>query len=237
MAWATTGVMGLPRFSAAGDVGRSYAREAGPQEQDRGACWRNAALVIVDMQNDFVRVGAPLEVPDARKTIGAHQQLLEAFRKRNLPVVYTKFISRPHYYILWDWSPQCAPPTRCCWKDHERYYSDIAAGRQCTEIIDELKPDASDVIVEKYGYGAFHETGLDRIIRSFGFNSVVITGTVTQICVEETAREAFHHGFRTTIVTDAVSSFAPDLHAATLKNFAMKFGWTASTGDIVAKLA
>ena len=78
MAWATTGVMGLPRFSAAGDVGRSYAREAGPQEQDRGAFWRNAALVIVDMQNDFVRVGAPLEVPDARKTIGAHQQLLEA---------------------------------------------------------------------------------------------------------------------------------------------------------------
>jgi nicotinamidase-related amidase len=54
-----------------------------------------------------------------------------------------------------------------------------------------------------------------------------VTGTVTQICVEETARQAFHHGYRTTMIADGVSSFAPDLHAATLKNFAMKFGWVA----------
>ena len=65
---------------------------------------------------------------------------------------------------------------------------------------------------------------------------MVVTGTVTQICVEETAREAFHHGFRTTIVEDAVSSFAPDLHAATLKNFNMKFGWVAKSDAIVSKL-
>jgi len=55
---------------------------------------------------------------------------------------------------------------------------------------------------------------------------------VTQICVEETARQAFHHGFRTTLAADAVSSYAPDLHAATLKNFAMKFGWVDSSEHI-----
>ena len=66
--------------------------------------------------------------------------------------------------------------------------------------------------------------------------SLVITGTVTQICVEETAREAFHHGYMTTIVADAVSSFAPDLHAATLRNFAMKFGWAAAAADVIAEL-
>jgi len=53
---------------------------------------------------------------------------------------------------------------------------------------------------------------------------VVIAGTVTQICVEETARESFHHGYRTVLLADAVSSFDPELQAATLKNFAMKFG-------------
>jgi nicotinamidase-related amidase len=210
---------------------------AGPPDEDRGTHWRNSALIVVDMQNDFVRVGAPLEVPDARKTIGAQQSLLRSFRKRSLPVIFTKFISHPHYYLLWDWSPQCQPPTKCCWKGHERFYSDINGNRECTEVIDELRPEPTDIVVEKNGYGAFHNTNLADLLRKFGLNSVVITGTVTQICVEETAREAFHHGFRATLVEDAVSSFAPDLHAAAIKNFGMKFGWVDRSETIVSTLA
>src|SRR5580658_9892816 len=83
------------------------------------------ALVVVDMQNDFVRVGAPLEVPDARATIGAHQALLAAFRSRGLPIVYTKFLSQQEPSLLWEWSPQCRPDTKCCWKGHKRYYADV----------------------------------------------------------------------------------------------------------------
>ena len=63
-----------------------------------------------------------------------------------------------------------------------------------------------------------------------------MTGTVTQICVEETGREAFHHGFRTTMVSDAVSSFDAELHSATLRNFAMKFGWVRTTDEVLALL-
>ena len=236
LALGAAGAFALPHAAGAHHAVQKEPVLSSLQEADKAAHWRNSALIIVDMQNDFVRTGAPLEVPDARKTIPSNQALISAFRKRNLPVVYTKFISYPHYYLLWDWSPQCAPPTKCCWKDHERAYGDIQGRRQCTDIIDELKPLAADVIIEKYGYGAFHETPLEKILRSFGLNSVVITGTVTQICVEETAREAFHHGFRTTVVEDAVSSFAPDLHAATLKNFAMKFGWISDSDTIVSKL-
>jgi nicotinamidase-related amidase len=208
----------------------------GFQDSDQATHWRNSALIIVDMQNDFVRTGAPLEVPSARETISANQSLIRVYRKRNLPVIYTKFLSRPHYYLLWEWSPQCKPPTKCCWKGHERSYKDIDGRRECTEIIDELRPEPNDIIIEKFGYGAFHDTDLSKIVRSFGLNAVVITGTVTQICVEETAREAFHHGFRATVVEDAVSSFAPDLHAATLKNFAMKFGWVSKSENIISKL-
>lgn len=236
MALGTAGAFTLPGMTARGNPATENAITRALAHEDRGTEWRSSALIIVDMQNDFVRSGAPLEVPTARTTIDVNKALIRAFRKRNLPVVYTKFISHPHYYLLWDWSPQCAPPTKCCWKDHERSYSDLAGRRQCTDIIDELKPQAEDIIIEKYGYGAFHETPLERILRSFGLNSVVITGTVTQICVEETAREAFHHGFRATIVEDAVSSFAPDLHAATLKNFAMKFGWVSGSRNIIAEL-
>ena len=73
--------------------------------------------------------------------------------------------------------------------------------------------------------------------RRFERSALVVTGTATQICVEETAREAFHHGFRTTLVEDAVSSFAPNLHAATLENFAMKFGWVTPSDDVLARIA
>jgi len=237
MAFGTAGLFALPHVTAtAGTGGDSRRPDGNLQDIDKGEHWRKSALIVVDMQNDFVRVGAPLEVPSARDTIRQNQALIHAFRKRNLPVIFTKFLSRPHYYLLWDWSPQCAPPTKCCWKGHERSYSDIGA-RQCADVIDELKPSEDDIIIEKYGYGAFHDTLLDKIIRSYGLNSVVITGTVTQICVEETAREAFHHGFRATVVEDAVSSFAPDLHAATLKNFAMKFGWVAKSNVILSTIA
>ena len=203
-------------------------------EQDR---LRNAALIVVDMQNDFVREGAPLEVPDARRTIEPHRALLRAFRSAARPVIYTKFITFPHEALLWEWSPQCRPPTKCCWKGHKRFYPDVGKELDCTEIIDELAPEPGDHLIEKFGYGAFHGTPLADTLRALGVESLVVTGTVTQICVEETAREAFHHGFRTTLVEDAVSSFAPDLHAATLKNFAMKFGWVASSGSVCEALA
>lgn len=236
MAWATAGAVSLPGLVSGEGPAPDHASDKF-QDIDKAGHWRKSALIIVDMQNDFVRVGAPLEVPAARDTIRNNQALIQAFRKRSLPVIFTKFLSRPHYYLLWDWSPQCAPPTKCCWKGHERTYSDIGGRRQCADIIDELKPLEHDIIIEKYGYGAFHDTALEKIIRSSGLNSVVITGTVTQICVEETAREAFHYGFRTTVVEDAVSSFAADLHAATLKNFAMKFGWVAKSDAILSGIA
>ncbi len=69
-----------------------------------------------------------------------------------------------------------------------------------------------------------------------GIESLIVTGTVTQICVEETAREAFHYGYKTTLVSDAVSSYLPDLHAATLKNFGLKFGWVSTTNEVLQAL-
>ena len=194
------------------------------------------ALVVVDMQNDFVRAGAPLEVPDARATIAVQVRLLEAFRVRRLPVLFTRFLSLEDDNLLWRWSPQCHPATRACWPDHARSYDDASAPRACADVIDELAPEPGEPVIDKLGYGAFHGTDLDARLRALGVRSVVVTGTVTQICVEETARAACHHGYATTVVADAVSSFAPDLHAATLRNFAMKFGWVVDADELIAAL-
>jgi len=196
----------------------------------------NPALLIVDMQNDFVRPGAPLEVPDARSTIAAHRTLIADFRARALPIVYTKFIATPYRSLIWNWSPECEPEIKCCWKGHKRDYADSNEALDCTDIIREIYPEPDDLIIEKFGYGAFHGTALADMLHSHDVRSVIVTGTVTQICVEETAREAFHYGFRTTMVEDAVSSFAPNLHAATLENFAMKFGWVSTSNSVLGRI-
>jgi nicotinamidase-related amidase len=194
------------------------------------------ALLVVDMQNDFVRVGAPLEVPEARATIPVHQTLLDVCRGICIPVIYTKFVAGPEPILLWEWSPVHAPPVCSCWKGVGRHYEDVAGELDCSDIIAELYPKPGEPIVEKFGYGAFHDTNLDDLLKAREVESVLVTGTVTQICVEETARESSKRGYRTTIISDAVSSYMPDLHAAVLKNFALKFGWVSPAAAVIDEL-
>jgi nicotinamidase-related amidase len=197
----------------------------------------STALVIVDMQNDFVRVGAPLEVPDARATIPAQRRLLDAFRAAGNLVVFTRFVAGSERTLMWNWSPMIAPPTCCCWPGFVRSYGDVQGELECTAVIDELAPLPGEPQLEKYGYNGFHRTSLTDVLRANGADTVVITGTVTQICVEDTARGAFHEGFQTVVVADAVSSFDPGLHDATLRNIEMKFGRVLRTDDVLTELA
>ena len=196
----------------------------------------STALVVVDMQNDFVRVGAPLEVPDARATIPANQRLLEWFRREGRPVVFTKFVAGPKPTLMWNWSPVIAPPICCCWPGVTRSYGDAAGELECTAVVDELAPLPGEPQIEKYGYGAFHRTPLTDVLRARAVDTVVISGTVTQICVEDTARGAFHEDFQTVVVADAVSSYEPDLHRATLRNIELKYGRVLTTDDLLGEL-
>jgi nicotinamidase-related amidase len=198
--------------------------------------WAKPALVVVDMQNDFVRQGAPMEVPEARATIPQHQRLIAFCRKACIPIIYTRFLSGPNRTLLWEFSPELASPVSACQRGHRRCYADTEVALDCAEVIDEISPQPGDYLVDKQGYGAFHGTNLEATLRSLGVESLIITGTVTQICVEETAREAFHYGFKTTLVSDAVSSYLPDLHVATLRNLALKFGWVSTTEEVLQAL-
>ena len=196
----------------------------------------SAALVVVDMQNDFVRVGAPLEVPDARETIEVQQKLLSWFRERHRPVVFTRFVAGPNRTLMWNWSPVIAPPVCCCWPGFMRSYRDVDGERECIEVIDELTPLPGEHRVDKYGYNAFHRTGLTDILQARGVDTVLITGTVTQICVDDTTRGAFHEGFQAVVVADAVSSYDPELHRGSLRTLAMKYGRVVGSEDALEEL-
>jgi nicotinamidase-related amidase len=194
------------------------------------------ALIVVDMQNDFVRVGAPLEVPDARITIEPIRDTIDLFRRLGCPIVFTRFIAGPKETLLWKWSPQIRPPVNCCKPGFRRRYGDAEGELDCIAVIDELPVDPGDYLVDKYWYGAFFRTNLHDILLCEHVDTTVVCGTVTQICVEETARESFHLGLKTVILSDCVSSYDPGMHAATLKNFALKFGRVMDSGALAAEI-
>ena len=124
----------------------------------------------------------------------------------------------------------------CCWPGFQRTYGDIEGERDCVAVIDELAPLPGEPQVDKYGYNGFHRTRLTDLLVAHGVDTVLITGTVTQICVEDTARGAFHEGFSAAVVSDAVSSYAPELHGASLRTLAMKYGRVVTAQEAVREL-
>ncbi|MPZ52719.1 MAG: isochorismatase family protein [Acidimicrobiia bacterium] len=192
-----------------------------------------AAVLVVDMQNDFVREGAPLEVPSARDTIAAHQRLIGDARKRNIPTMFSRFLSGPEYTLIWEWSPTNGPETKCCWKGHLRYYPDIDREADGSEIIEELAPEPGDHIIEKFGYSAFFRTNTADLLRALGRDTLIVTGTVTQICVEDTVRGALHEGVRVVVASDAVSSFDDELQRVSLRGIEMKYGRVQTVDEIL----
>ena len=117
-----------------------------------------------------------------------------------------------------------------------RTYGDVEGERECIAVVDELAPLPDEPQMDKYGYNAFHRTRLTDLLRAHEVDTVLITGTVTQICVEDTARGAFHEGFQAVVIADAVSSHAPDLHQASLRTLAMKYGRVMPSEEALAEL-
>lgn len=189
-------------------------------------------LLIVDLQNDFVRVGAGMEVPDTRDTIETNQKLIAFARANDMPVIYTKFMAGPRRTLLWTWSPQIEAVNACV-RGFKRHYPDVDKTLDCTDVIDELYPQEGDYIVEKYGYSSFRNTNLLDVLYSLDRDTIIVTGTVTQICVEDTVHEAFHNRINVIVASDAVASFDKELHDAALKNIDMKYGIVRQSDEII----
>lgn len=115
------------------------------------------ALLVIDMQNDFVRPGAPLEVPSARDTIPVISDLVGKFRRKGLPVVYTRYIADDLYQPLaarFGWIAKLRPPVNACVPGHMRHYADRGEMRGAIDVIDELAPLAGETVIDKIYYSA-----------------------------------------------------------------------------------
>jgi len=194
------------------------------------------ALIVVDMQNDFVREGGALEIPDARKRIPYVKKLIQGCRDFSIPIVFVKFVAGPQRTLVWNWSSVISPPVKCCWRNHRRYYPDIGAEREVSEIIDEITVRSEDYVIDKYGYGSFYNTSLEDILRAHDSEHVIICGAAMPICINDTVSGAFHHQFKVAVAADATASFAEESRRYSLALFRAKYARVLDVIDILQEL-
>jgi len=147
-----------------------------------------SALIVVDMQNDFARKGGALYVESAEKVIPAIAKLLKKAREARATVIFTQ-----------DWHSPDDPEFKI-WGPHAVRDTDGA------RIVSELQPRAEEKVVQKVRYDAFYGTDLDHYLRLKGIKNVVVTGTVSNICVLHTAGSAALRWYRVIVPVDALAA-------------------------------
>jgi nicotinamidase-related amidase len=169
------------------------------------------ALVVVDMQNDFVSQGGSLLVPDAEATIPAINGLLELARAHGMRVVYSQDTHR-------DGDPEWQ-----IWPEHAR------EGSWGWNIVDALAPAEDETVICKVRYDAFYGTPLDHLLRLWGVDTLVICGTVANICVHYTAASAALRWYDVVIPRDAISALEPFDLESSLRQTALLFAGRVTT--------
>jgi ureidoacrylate peracid hydrolase len=192
------------------------------------------ALLIVDMQRGFVESGQAMEVPPARQTVAAIRALLDAFRAARLPVIFTAFVYSPSVPLLvGELHPEHKPAPPGAPRGFGRPSSCCLEGDPSTEVIDALAPRVGEPVIRKRWYDAFAGTELDGALRARGVTSLVVTGTMTDICVLSTVVGAFNHEYRISVVEDGVATLWPEIQNATLDIVGRAFGRVVQSRDIL----
>lgn len=169
------------------------------------------ALVVIDMQNDFVQRGGSLLVPDAEATIPAIRRLLKLARLNRMRVVYGQ---DTHHRGDPEWE---------MWPEH------CLEGSWGWEIIAELAPGVDDTVLRKVRYDAFFGTSLDYLLRLWGVDTLIICGTVANIGVQYTAASAALRWYHVVIPRDAISALEPFDLEASLRQTAFVFAGRVTT--------
>jgi ureidoacrylate peracid hydrolase len=173
------------------------------------AAGRTAALVLVDLQNDYVHpdgvfAGAGFVVDDVDGLVAATNALVGAARAAGLPVVWTTTIwaDRAALGRLAERSPFLAK-------------AGLRPGTWGAALLDGLDARPEDLVVEKQRFSAFHETGLADALA--GVETLVVGGVRTDFCVESTVRDAFFHDHDVFVVADATAGYVAHLHEHSLQ--------------------
>jgi biuret amidohydrolase len=204
----------------------------------------STALLIIDMQRDFVEPGGFGEtlgndVSQLRQTIAPLRAVLARAREIGMRVIHTR---EGHQPDLSDCPPaklnRGAPSMRI--GDPGPRGRILIRGEYGHDIIDELAPEPGELVIDKPGKGSFYATDLHAVLTSAGITSLVVTGVTTEVCVHTTVREANDRGYECLVLGDCVGSYFPEFQRVGLSMVAAQggiFGWVAGSTEFLAALA
>ena len=196
------------------------------------------ALIVVDMQRAFLEPGEAMEVPPAREVVPRIQALLTAFRARRLPVVFTEFLyTEAAPLLVGELHPEHRRAAPGAARGFGRPSSSCLAGELNVATVAELAPHPDELVVQKPYYDAFHGTVLDGALRARGVTHLVITGTMTDICVLATVVGGFNREYRITVVEDGVATLWPEIQRATLDIIGRAYGRVQPAKTVVDEIS
>jgi nicotinamidase-related amidase len=202
------------------------------------------ALIIIDMQRDFLEPGGFGEtlgndVGLLKAAVEPCKAVLAAARDAGMLVLHTR---EGHSPDLSD-----APPAKVERGSPSKRIGDpgplgriLVRGEPGHDIIDELYPIDGELVIDKPGKGAFYQTDLQRMLQNDGIENLLVCGVTTEVCVNTTVREANDRGYRCVVLADCCASYFPEFHEMGLKMIKAQggiFGWVAASKDVLAAFA
>ncbi|HDR89324.1 MAG TPA: cysteine hydrolase [Bacteroidetes bacterium] len=177
-----------------------------------------AALLVIDMQKFFLDPDSPSFTCGGMAIIPKIKQLVTVFRKTGRPVIFTRHVHHPDLIdagiMEWWWEGMCIE------------------GSPDSEIHHELEPLPNEKVILKHRYSAFYNTDLETILRCLGIEDMVITGIMTNMCCESTARDAYYRDYRVHFPADGTGSINEEMHLASLLNLAFGFARVTTADEI-----
>ena len=177
------------------------------------------ALLIIDMQHDFIDKDAPLYVPNIERNLTKLNKFIHLCREKGFLIVYTRHI----------FSPQLNPIEASLFPGM-KFLQEESKG---STIHDSIAPQSTDTVIKKRRYDAFIGTELESLLRTKGVENIIITGTMSNICCESTARTAMMKDFNMLFCSDLTFTHDEKLQKTTLQNISSHFGKVIVSEDIV----
>lgn len=195
----------------------------------------STAVLVVDMQNDFLEEGAPIEAPMGRAFVSDLARFVERCREAGSPIVFTKAVYRENGCDANSLGDLFVP------RSDERPLLEGSAG---AEFYGTLEPHDDDVVIEKHRFSAFYNTDLEVVLRGLDVDTLVFTGVTTENCVGTTARDARFRDYRVVFLPDLTGTFdypdagfgprsAEEIHETYCTIVAHSVGTLATPGDVL----
>ncbi len=203
------------------------------------------AVIVVDMQNAFVSKGGMFDLlginlSDVRRRIQPCRDVIRKARERGCRIIYLKHSYAPDLSNSGgEDSPNWHRERGLAFiREHpDKKEVSLIDDTWGSEIIEELKPEEDSIIVKKQRFSGFVGTDLDDILKKYGIKYLVFLGTVINICVESTIRDAYFHDYFPILISDAVGQTGADfIREATIYNVELVFGWVTDSREFCNSL-